>query len=268
MKKSQRARLASLLAQATRNAPEETELASLQTLAAAHPDASKDTAESPTVSVEGLMAKFTAAFSARETLARENTVLQQRVTALEAGNVGAVTLGAVLPALGLKVTDFVGKDCAAIADAIKASANTVVAAQSTQIATLTTERDRATGALAAVGTALGLKLDALDDSPENLAKLGIKADEDFKKLSAAEQSAAVTQAAFAHLISSRTLAQVSELGFNAAALPAAQPSTTESGSESTELLARYESLVQAGKVGEAGKFWNANFARMFPAGHN
>jgi hypothetical protein len=271
MKKSQRARFLALSAQASRTAAEQTEFETLSALAAKHPDASKDTDDAaapaadakPTMTVQGLMQRFTAATSAKETLVRENAAFQQRIAALESGNVGAVTLATVLVALGLKPTDFAGKDAAAIAAAIKAPGATDATAKDSQITTLTTERDTATAQLVVFGAALGIKPGELVASAENLAKFGVKDDDDFKKLTAAQKNEAVARAAVDFAIAARTLTQVSALGFNAAELPAAD--TKDKTTAQADLHKQYDDLVAAGKNTEAAKFWNANFEAMFAA---
>lgn len=77
MKKSQRNRLVALKAKdaASLSEAEKNELADLERLAAAHPDASADEDDTRPLSVENFMARLTAAFSAKETLARDNARL-------------------------------------------------------------------------------------------------------------------------------------------------------------------------------------------------
>lgn len=251
MKKSQRTRFLALSAQATRTAAEQSEFETLSALAAKHTEASQDIddtqqAAAKPVSVSDFMAKFTATFTAKETLARENAILTQANKDLAAGHVGTVTLVAVLTALGLKTEDFAGKDAAAIAAAIKAPAATDASTKDATITTLTTERDTANAAVAAFGTALGLKAGDIA-SAENLAAAGIKADApDFVSLTAAQKHTRIVQGLVNAQVSARTLAQVRELGFNAEQLPAASQAD---GKDAKELsYAEFSKLSAAAKM--------------------
>ncbi len=289
MKKSQRLRLAALVAQTNRSAAEETELASLQALAARHPDASKDEDDTAGAAgaepgakagtVEGFMAKFTAAISAKQKLAADLAAANARILALEAGNVGTVTLAAVLAALNLKSAELAGKDASAVAEAIKSAlsaggsakaddtAATDAAAQAAQITTLTTERDTANASLAALAKSLGLAVaDFAKPSAEAMAKFALKDDEEWKKLTAAQQIERLTQAACDHAISARAVMQVKELGFNATQLPAPKGSTTgETLEEVQSQLASVTDPAERGRLAaKANKLRDAAWA----AGNN
>jgi hypothetical protein len=239
MKKSQRLRFLALSAQTVRTAAEQAEFDTLATLAAKHTDASQDIddtrpAAAKTVTISDFMAKFTALTSAKETLVRDNASLTQANKDLAAGNVGTVTLVAVLAALGLKAEDFAGKDAAAIATAIKAPAATDATAKDGQITTLTAERDTARAGYAAFGAALGMKEGTLIASAENIAAAGIAADDaEFAKLTTAQKTTRIVQGLVNAQVSARTLAQVRELGFNAEQLPAQQQAEVKNAKEMT-----------------------------------
>lgn len=145
MKKSQRLRLAELKGKATTTEAEKAELATLEVLAAAHPDASQDIddlAKKP-LSVSEFLARLTAAFADKAELTRQIGVKDTRIAELEAqlsaakvsstsdtaalaganaarGELDAkltaalAVIGVVATALGLKAEDLAGKDVAAV----------------------------------------------------------------------------------------------------------------------------------------------------------
>lgn len=153
MKKSQRLRLAALQGQATRTDAEQAELATLQALAAQHPDAaqdSDDTSAAAPLTAAGFMAKLTAAFNDKAALAQKNSELSARITALETE-----------------------RDQAAAA---KASADALLVAANAATAEAQTKLTAATGQIAAFTSALGLKPDSLADASAVRAALTAKID--------------------------------------------------------------------------------------------
>ena len=94
---------------------------------------------------------------------------------------------------------------------------------------------------------LGFKADDLVVSDANCTKFAVAQDEAFKKLSAADQQAAVLRAAYAHAISGRVTAQLTELGVDPKKLPAA---TSTSPAESLEEIQQQMSTEKdPGKLG-------------------
>lgn len=274
MKKSQRLRLATLLAQTVRTAAEEQELQTLQALAAANPDASKDeddtagnvagSASDPKPgTLQAFMGKFTAAISEKQRLIADLAAANARILVLEAGQVGTVTLAAVLDALNLKAADLAGKDAAAIAEAINSAVNPDGATHVAQIGTLTTERDAACATISTLATCLGLAASDLSaPSADTLEKFGLKDDDAWKKLTGAQKSERLVQAAYERAISDRTVAQVKELGFNAGALPSPKGSSTDESLEEVQAqLATATDPAERGRLAaKANKLRDAKWA--------
>lgn len=257
MKKSQRLRLATLLAQSTRTAAEDSELQKLQALAAAHPDPAQDeddtagapaagvSAEAKPGTIEGFMAKFTAAISAKAKLASDLAAANARILVLDAGNVGTVSLVGVLAALNIKAADLAGKDAAAIAAAIRAPGDATASTKDAQISTLTAARDQAAATLATLASCLGLTpADFSAPTAESIAKFGLKADAEWQKLTAAQQSEKLVQAAYERAVSDRTVAQVKELGFNPKELPTPSNDTK---TDSAALVAEFNAITDSVK---------------------
>jgi hypothetical protein len=156
MKKSQRLRLTALLGkdQATLSADEKSELATLQTLATANPDPSKDTEDTPATPAAvvvtpapGLVASLKGALSgfgdkaklgadfaqARADLATANTTITTHVATIAArdGTIAAqaAQLATFAGFFGMPVADLAGKDATALAAVLaqKVSAHAVEA---------------------------------------------------------------------------------------------------------------------------------------------
>ena len=98
--------------------------------------------------------------------------------------------------------------------------------------------DLGTEALAARLTALGLKLaDVSAVAPEALAKFGLKDEGEFAALPAPQKQARLVHAAVESSLSTRTLAAIRELGFNAQQLPGAIPAGGKGGRSLEEVQA-------------------------------
>lgn len=154
MKTSQRRRLAELRVKKLNDAAslsdaENTELGRLEALATAHPDASKDEDDTKPLSAEGFMARLTAAFSAKETLARENAALKERLTKAES-------------------------DLAA-ANTAKGEAETKLATVTGQLTSAQAETASATAGRDAVLSCLGLKPEAVSGVTVEEAQTKVRA---------------------------------------------------------------------------------------------
>ncbi len=252
MKKSQRLRLAELLGRknnGTLNPGETAELSQLEALASQHPDAAQDvddTAAAKPLSPVDFMAKMTAAFTAKAELAAENTRLRS-------GNVGDVSLVAVLGALKIDAAALAGQSAEQIAAAILApvaAAESAKTAAESAKATAEASLADARAALSAVATAVGLKPAELAGKP-----------------------AAEIQTAFNARIEARSGERLAEVGFPVGGLPpsAAAGSASGSGDELADVqeqLRTTKDPVQAGILAAKANALRDRRANATGAGRN
>ncbi|MBX3751407.1 MAG: hypothetical protein KF897_15115 [Opitutaceae bacterium] len=154
-----------------------------------------------------------------------------------------------LATLQQSITDLTGRAEKAEA-AITQAKNDLSAAE--------TKGQNAASALDSLMGVLGLQVADAVVSDANCTKFGVAQDEAFKKLSAADQHAAVIRAAYNHAIAARVTAQLTELGVDPKKLPAQQ---SQEKAEASELLRQYNALTDAA---QRASFWAANFSAMFP----
>lgn len=189
------------------------------------------------------------------------TLDQARATFAEA-KAGLDRFVAMFTAAALDVDAFLAKGETALKDHLAGlqqsitdltsraeKAETALATAKDQITAAQTKADTHAANRDTLLSVLGFKVDDLVVSDANCTKFGVAQDEAFKKLSAADQQAAVIRAAYNHAISGRVTAQLTELGVDPNKLPAAtSTSPAESLDEIQQQMSTEKDPVKLGAL--------------------
>jgi hypothetical protein len=145
-----------------------------------------------------------------------------------------------LATLQQSITDLTGR---------ATTAETALNQAKTDLSAAQTKADTHLANLGTVLGILGFKAEDTVVSEANCTKFGVAQDEAFKKLSAADQHAAVIRAAMAHTVSARVTAQLTELGVDPKKLPAATAtSPAESLDEIQQQMSTEKDPVKLGAL--------------------